>query len=50
MVDFFSKYELMHGFLNGRACLTNTFFEEVTKWVDEGSPVDNNLLGFRESI
>ncbi|KAK2179186.1 hypothetical protein NP493_508g00000 [Ridgeia piscesae] len=31
-----------HGFLKARSCLTNTlcFLEDVTKWVDEGSPVD----------
>ena len=27
--------------------LTSVFFEEITKWVDEGSPVD--LFGFPES-
>ena len=42
MVDFLSKYKLInpsqHGFLKARSCLTNLkcFFEEITKWVDEG--------------
>ena len=31
-----------HGFLKPRSCLTNMlcFLEDVTKWVDYGSPVD----------
>ena len=32
-----------HGFLKARSCLTSNmlcFLEDVTKWVDEGSPVD----------
>ena len=46
MVDFLIKHKLInltqHGFLKARSCLTNLlcFFEEITKWVDEGSPVD----------
>ena len=46
MMDFLVKHKLInpsqHGFLKARSCLTNwlCFFEEITKWVDEGSPVD----------
>ena len=46
MMDFLVKHKLInpsqHGFLKARSCLTNLlcFFEEITKWVDEGSPVD----------
>ena len=42
----FVRYKLFnpspHGFLKARSCLTNMlcFFEEITKWLDEGSPVD----------
>ena len=42
---FLIKHKLInpsqHGFLKARACLTNLlcFFEEITKWVDDGSPV-----------
>ena len=43
---FLIKHKLInpsqHGFLKARACLTNVlwFFEEISKWVDDGSPVD----------
>ena len=47
LVDFLVKNNLInqsqHGFLKARSCLTNIlwfFLEDVTKWVDEGSPVD----------
>ena len=46
LVDFLVKNNLInpsqHGFLQARSCLTNMlcFLEDVTKWVDEGSPVD----------
>ena len=46
LVDFFVKNKLMnpsqHGFLKARSCLTNMlcFLEDVTNWVDEGSPVN----------
>ena len=46
MMDFLIKHKLInpsqHGFLKARSCLTNLlcFFQEITKWVDEGSPVD----------
>ena len=45
MMDFLTKYTLInpsqHGFLKARSCLTNLLclFEEITKWVDEESPV-----------
>ena len=45
-MDFLIKHKLInssqHGFLKSKSCLTNLlcFFEEITKWVDEGSPVD----------
>ena len=46
LVDFLFKNNLIkasqHGFLKARSCLTNKLcvFEDITKWVDEGSPVD----------
>ena len=46
MMDFLIKHKLInpsqHGFLKARSCLTNLlcYLEEITKWVDEGSPVD----------
>ena len=46
LVDFLVKNKLInpsqHEFLKARSCLTNMlcFLEDVTKWVDEGSPVD----------
>ena len=41
-----------HGFLKAWSYLTNLlcFFEEITKWVDEGSPVDVAYLDFRKAI
>ena len=51
MMDFLIKHKLIntsqHGFLKARSCLTNwlCFFEEITKWVDEGLPVDVIYLG-----
>ena len=56
MMDFFVKHKLMnssqHGFLKARSCLTNLlcFFEQVTKWVDEGSPVDVIYLDFQKAL
>ena len=44
MMDFLIKHKLInpsqHGFLKAKSCLTNLlcFFEEITKWVDEGLP------------
>ena len=45
MMDFLIKQKLInpsqHGFLKAKSCLTNVlFFEEITKWVNDGSPVD----------
>ena len=46
MMDFLIKHKLInpsqHGFLKAKSCLTNLlcFLEEITKWVDDGSPVD----------
>ena len=41
-----------HGFLKARYCLTNLIccFEEITKWVDEGSPVDIIYLDFQKAF
>ena len=41
-----------HGFLKARSCLTNMlcFFEEITKWIDEGSPVDIIYLDFQKAF
>ena len=45
MMDFLIKHKLInpsqHGFLKARSCLTNLlcFLEEITKWVDDGSPI-----------
>ena len=56
MVDFFVKHELLnssqHGFLKARSCLTNMlcFLEEITKWIDEGSPVDIIYLDFQKAF
>ena len=56
MVDFLSKFKLInssqHGLLKARSCLTNMicFFEEITKWVDEGSPEDIIYLDFQKAF
>ena len=56
MMDFLVKHKLLnpsqHGFLKARSCLTNwlCFFEEITKWVDEGSPVDVIYLDFQKAF
>ena len=55
MVEFFVK-QLINisqlGFLKARSCLTNLlcFFEEITKWVDDGSPVDVVYLDFQQAF
>ena len=55
-MDFLIKHILInpsqHGFLKARSCLTNLlcFFEEITKWVDEGSPVDVINLDFQKAF
>ena len=56
MMDFLFKHKLIkpsqHGFLKARSCLTHLlcFFEEITKWVDEGSPVDVIYLDFQKAF
>ena len=56
LVDFLVKNKLIntsqHGFLKARSCLTNMlcFLEDVTKWVDEGSPVDIIYLDFKKAF
>ena len=56
MVDFLVRHKLLnssqHGFLKARSCLTNElcFLEEITKWIDEGSPVDIIYLDFQEAF
>ena len=56
MMDFLLKHRLInhsqHGFLKARSCLTYLlyFFEEITKWVDEGSPVDIIYLDFQKAF
>ena len=56
MMDFLIKHKLInpsqHGFLKVRSCLTNLlcFFEEITKWVDDGSPVDAIYLEFEKAF
>ena len=56
MMDFLVKHKLInpsqHGFLKVRSCLTNLlcFFEEITKWVDDESPVDVIYLDFQKAF
>ena len=56
MMDFLVKHKLtnpsQHGFLKARSRLTNLLclFEEITKWVDEGSPVDVIYLDFQKAF
>ena len=56
MMDFLVKHRLLnpshHGFLKARSRLTNLlcFLEEITKWVDEGSPVDIIYLDFQKAF
>ena len=56
MMDFLIKHKFInpsqHGFLKARSCLTNVlcFFEEITQWVDEGSPVDVIYLDFQKAF
>ena len=46
IMDFLIKHKIIKpsqlGYLKSKYCLTNLlcFFEEITKWVVEGSPVD----------
>ena len=52
MVEFLVKHKLLnasqHGFLKARSCQTNLlcFWEEITKCVDDGLPVDVVYLDF----
>ena len=56
MVEFLVKHKLIntsqHGFLKARSCLTNLlcFLEEITKWLDDGSPVDVVYLDFQKAF
>ena len=56
MVEFHVKHKLIntsqYGFLKARSCLTNVlcFLEEITKWVDDGSPVDVVYLDFQKAF
>ena len=56
IMDFLIKQKSInssqHGFLKSKSCLTNVlcFFEEITKWVDEGSPVDIIYLDFQKAF
>ena len=54
MVEFLVRHKLINashiGFLKARSCLTNLlcFLEEITKRVDDGSPVDVVYLDFQK--
>ena len=56
MVEFIVKHKLIntsqHGFLKARSCLAILlcFLEEITKWVDDGSPVDVVYLDFQKAF
>ena len=56
MVDFLVKHKLLnssqHGFLKARSCLINMlcFLEEITKWIDVGSPIDIIYLDFQKAF
>ena len=56
MVAFLVRHKLLnssqHGFLKARSCLTNMlcFLEEITKWIDEGLPVDIIYLDFQKAF
>ena len=56
MTDFRIKHKLInpsqHGFLKAKSCLTNLlcFLEEITKWVDDGSPVNVIYLDFQKAF
>ena len=41
-----------HGFMKGRSCLTNltSFYDKVTRLVDEGKAVDVVYLGFSKAF
>ena len=56
MVDFLVRHKLLnpsqHGFFKARSCLINTLciLEEITKWIDEGSPVNIIYLDFQKAF
>ena len=56
MLDFLVRHKLLnssqHGFLKARSSLTNMLclLEEITKWLDEGSPVDIIYLDFQKAF
>ena len=56
MVNFVVRHKLLNssqdGFLKARLWLTNMlcFFEEITKWIDEGSPEDIIYLEFQKAF
>ena len=56
MVEFITRHNLInqtqHGFLKGRSCLTNLleFMEHISKWADDGSPVDVIYLDFQKAF
>ena len=56
MGDFLFRHKLLnlyqHGLIKARSCLTNMlcFLEEITKWIDEGSPVDIIYLDFQKAF
>ena len=56
IVDHLREHELIkgsqHGFCKGRSCLTNllTVLEHITKYVDEGYPVDVVYLDFSKAF
>ena len=56
MMDFLVKHKLIntsqHGFLKSKIMPNKfvMFFEEITKWVDDGSPVDVIYLDFQKAF
>ena len=57
VVDFLVRHKLLnsshHGFVKARSCLTNMlcfFSRKITKWIDEGSPVDIINLDFQRTV
>ena len=56
MMEILVKHQLIniyqHGFLKARSCLNNLlcFFEEITKWVDDVSPVYVVYLDFQKGF
>ena len=56
MVDFLVRHALLnpsqYRFLKARSCLTNMlcFLEDITKWIDMGSPVDIIYLNFQKAF